>query len=54
MNLFSSLIRRSQRRKVYADLMRLDDHILRDIGLTRRDVHDMISGRGSKVTRAHE
>ena len=53
-NVFSSLFRRSQRRKVYADLMRLDDHILRDIGLTRHDVHDMMSGRGRKVTRAYE
>ncbi len=54
MNVFSSLIRRSQRRKVYADLLRLDDHILRDIGLSRHDVHDMMSGRGRKVTRAYE
>ena len=54
MSLFSSLVRRSERRKVYADLMRLDDHILRDIGLTRQDVHDMMSGRGRKVNRAYE
>ena len=53
-NVFSSLMRRSQRRKVYADLMRLDDHILRDIGLTRHDVHDMMSRGGRKVNRAYE
>jgi uncharacterized protein YjiS (DUF1127 family) len=53
-NVFSSLFRRSQRRKVYADLLRLDDHLLRDMGLTRHDVHEMMSGRGVKVTRAHE
>jgi uncharacterized protein YjiS (DUF1127 family) len=54
MNVFTSLVRRSQRRKVYADLMRLDDHILRDIGLTRQDVTDMMSGRSRKVNRAYE
>ena len=52
-NMFSSLFRTSGRRKIYADLLHLDDHLLRDIGLTRSDVHDMISGRGSKVTRTH-
>ena len=53
-NVFSSLFRRSGRRKIYADLLRLDDHLLRDIGLTRTDVHQMMSGRGGKVTRSHE
>jgi len=54
MNVFSSLFRRAERRKVYADLLHLDDHILRDIGLTRSDVHDMMAGRGQKVARWHE
>jgi uncharacterized protein YjiS (DUF1127 family) len=54
MNAFTSLFRRSERRKVYADLLRLDDHLLRDIGLTRTDVHTMMTGRGHKVTRTHE
>jgi uncharacterized protein YjiS (DUF1127 family) len=53
-NVFSSLIRTAGRRKVYADLLHLDDHLLRDIGLTRSDVHTMMSRRGGKVTRTHE
>ena len=53
-NMFSSLFRSSGRRKVYADLLHLDDHLLRDIGLTRNDVRKFMAGRGSKVTRTHE
>ena len=53
-NMFSSLFRRSGRRKIYADLLQLDDHLLRDIGLTRTDVHQIMSGRGGKMTRTHE
>ena len=37
----------------YVRMMLEDDHLLRDIGLTRSDVHLMMSGR-SKATRAHE
>ena len=33
--LFSSLARRSERRKIYADLLKLDDRLLHDIGLDR-------------------
>ena len=54
MNPFSSFLRRSERRKVYANLLRLDDHLLRDIGVSRSDVHNMIAGRGQKVVRTHE
>jgi uncharacterized protein YjiS (DUF1127 family) len=52
-NAFSSLIRHAGRRKIYADLLQLDDYLLKDIGLTRTDVQHMMSGR-NKVTRAHE
>ena len=52
-NIFSSLARRAGRRKVYADLLQLDDHLLRDIGLDRSEVHVIMSGRG-KVSRTHE
>lgn len=50
-NPFTAMFRR---RKIYADLMHLDEHLLRDIGLTRTDVQDMMSGRSRKVTRTHE
>ncbi len=53
-NVFSALLRSAGRRKIYADLLQLDDHLLRDIGLTRNDVHNMMSQRGNKVTRTHE
>jgi uncharacterized protein YjiS (DUF1127 family) len=52
-NIFSSLARRAGRRKVYADLLTLDDHLLRDIGLNRSELRVMMTGRG-KVTRTHE
>jgi uncharacterized protein YjiS (DUF1127 family) len=54
MNAISSLFRNAGRRKVYADLLRLDDHLLRDIGLTRSDVNTMMTGRGRKTSRTHE
>lgn len=40
----SSLLRRSARRKTLAELLNLDDHLLRDIGVTRADLHLMMSG----------
>jgi uncharacterized protein YjiS (DUF1127 family) len=53
-NMFSSLFRRAGRRKVYADLLQMDDHLLRDIGVTRHDVEAMMSGRNQKTARWHE
>ena len=55
MSMLSSLIRRSERRKTYSDLLHLDDHLLRDIGLSRGDVRQLIKGRAapSRAT-AHE
>lgn len=41
----TSLFRRSERKRVLADLMKFDDHLLRDIGLTRTDLAEMRSGR---------
>jgi uncharacterized protein YjiS (DUF1127 family) len=53
-NILTSLLRNAGRRKIYADLMQLDDHLLRDIGLTRMDVSDLITRRGHKVNRAND
>jgi uncharacterized protein YjiS (DUF1127 family) len=44
--LLSSFFERSSKRRVYADLLKLDDHLLRDIGLTRADI------RAAMVTRS--
>lgn len=47
MNYFATLLRRGTRRRTYANLLALDDHLLRDIGLSRGDVHEMIHGRST-------
>lgn len=54
MGILRALLRPPGRRKVYADLMNLDDHLLRDIGLTRTDVENMMAGRGRKRLHTHE
>lgn len=54
MGIFSSIFRSSGRRRIYADLLQLDDHLLRDIGLTRADVRDMVATRGQKTGRTHD
>lgn len=51
----SSLFRRSDRKRVLTDLMKFDDHLLRDIGLTRGDLVAMRSSRHrSSPSRGHE
>ena len=56
MSLLSALFRRSERNRVFSSLMQLDDHLLRDIGLTRTDLALMISGRQTltSIARTHE
>jgi uncharacterized protein YjiS (DUF1127 family) len=55
MSYFSTLFRRAERNKTLSDLLKLDDHLLRDIGLTRADVAFMRSGRNrTSPSRGHE
>jgi uncharacterized protein YjiS (DUF1127 family) len=57
MGLLTSLRRRSLRRRTYNELMTLDDHLLRDIGLTRGDVLELIASNRTAHTagiRGHE
>lgn len=55
MGLFDALFSRSDRRRVLDEMMRFDDHMLADIGLTRSDVQAMRSRRGrARVPRDHE
>lgn len=57
MNMFSSLFRRSEKQRTYTDLLRMDDHLLRDIGLSRTDLHLMMNGSRTAHTkgqRTHE
>jgi len=42
----STLLHRSSRRRMYSELLELDDHLLRDIGLSRADL------RAAMVTRS--
>ena len=50
MNMFASLFRRAEKRRAYTSLLHLDDHLLRDIGLNRSDLHLMMNG--SRTARA--
>jgi uncharacterized protein YjiS (DUF1127 family) len=44
MNILSSLLRSATKRRTYADMLHLDDHLLRDIGVSRSDLHQMMRG----------
>ena len=55
MSYFSTLFRRAERNRALADLLKLDDHLLRDIGLTRTDISAMRQGRHhASPSRGHE
>jgi len=55
MSYLSALFRRAERNKALSDLLKLDDHLLRDIGLTRADLHNMRRGRHhASPSRGHE
>jgi uncharacterized protein YjiS (DUF1127 family) len=45
MSYFTDLFRRAERKRALRDLLKLDDHLLRDIGLARADVCAMRRGR---------
>ena len=57
MNIIASLLRRAERRRALGSLLQLDDHLLRDIGVTRSDLHQMMHGSRTahpKANRTHE
>ncbi len=56
MSYLSTLFRRAERNKTLSDLMKLDDHLLRDIGLTRADLTLMMrqSRHHTSPSRGHE
>lgn len=49
----SKMFRRAEQRKTFADLMALDDHMLRDIGFNRGDLQQLLRRR-SRSIRTHE
>jgi uncharacterized protein YjiS (DUF1127 family) len=53
MNILSSLFRRAEKRRAYAELLQLDDHLLRDIGIERSDLQRMTAGSRTAHTRGH-
>ena len=53
MNLFSSMLRHAAKRRTYAEMLHLDDHLLRDIGVSRSDLHQMMQGTRTAHTRGH-
>jgi uncharacterized protein YjiS (DUF1127 family) len=51
---FSAMLHRSSKRRMYSELLQLDDHILRDIGLTRADLRAALVNRGvASLTSVH-
>ena len=55
MSYLTSLFRRTERKRVLSELLMLDDHLLRDIGLTRSDVSQMRAARHhGSLSRSHE
>ena len=44
MSIITSLLRRAEKRRAYVNLLQLDDHLLRDIGISRSDLHQMMNG----------
>lgn len=55
MSYLSDLFRRAERKKALGDLLKLDDHLLRDIGVTRSDIADMRRRRfNASAPRDHE
>jgi uncharacterized protein YjiS (DUF1127 family) len=44
MNIFTALMQRSKDRRAEYEMLRLDDHLLRDIGVSRDDVRRMMAG----------
>jgi uncharacterized protein YjiS (DUF1127 family) len=51
MNVISTMLRRSARRRAYSELLRLDDHLLRDMGLNRIDLRAaMTTGSDAPTT----
>jgi uncharacterized protein YjiS (DUF1127 family) len=54
MSYLKTLFRRAERHRVLTDLMNADDHLLRDIGLTRSDLAEMRANRRPTPSRGHE
>ncbi len=47
MTLLSSMIQRSQQRRMYRNLLQLNDHLLRDIGFNRYALREELAAHRS-------
>jgi len=57
MNIFATFRRRHDARRTYADLLKLDDHLLADIGVRRADLLSLMGDPRAahrRATRDHE
>ena len=45
MKLFDAFRRSADKRRAYAELSRLDDHLLRDIGVSRAEIKSLMHSR---------
>jgi uncharacterized protein YjiS (DUF1127 family) len=48
-SIFSRLFRGSKQRRVLSDLMQFDDHLLRDIGVTRAELQQSLRNRRNRI-----
>jgi uncharacterized protein YjiS (DUF1127 family) len=48
-SIFSRIFQRSKQRKALTDLLQLDDHLLRDIGISRDDLQQSLRGRKGRL-----
>ena len=54
MTFLTSMLRRSAKRRMMSELLLLDDHLLRDVGLNRIDLRAaMISGSAAALAAQH-
>lgn len=52
MSFLSSMLERSAKRRMMSDLLKLDDHLLRDIGLNRHELRSALVARGTAAITA--
>ncbi len=52
MTFLTSFIERSAKRRMMSDLLQLDDHLLRDIGLSRHDLRAALRNRSTAIANA--
>ncbi|MEQ1770000.1 MAG: DUF1127 domain-containing protein [Devosia sp.] len=48
-NLLTAMLKLHERRKALEELSRLDDHLLRDMGLNPQDFRDAMAGRRTSI-----